>query len=206
LRFDSRDNALAPTRGLFSYLSYEYATPWLGSGGQSYSIGYTRAQARLDCTFPLPVRSSLYLSFRTGLERSLVDPVNDPLKPGSYLTGSGSIPLSKKFALGGAGSLRGFREQELNFADESLLGAISYVNYRAQLDFPFTGQLRFGPFADAANLQLDQYSLSENLRFGYGFGFHYLTPVGPVNLDWGFKHKPRPGETLMEFYFSIGIL
>lgn len=206
LRIDGRDNALAPTKGVFSYLSYEYASTALGSQADPYPIGYTRAQARLDYTQPLPLRASLYLSFRTGYERSTVDTVVDPLNPTQSLAGSGSIPLNKKFALGGAGSLRGFLEQELNFEDESIRGAISYVNYRTQLDLPFAGNLRFGPFLDAANLQLDQYSLSKNLRVGYGVGFHYMTPVGPVNLDWGYKHKPRPGETRMKFYFSIGIL
>jgi len=79
------------------------------------------------------------------------------------------------------------------------------VNYRFQLDFPFAGALRFGPFVDAANLMVDTYSLGD-LRFGAGFGFHFRSPVGPVNFDWGFNVAPRPNEDTNRFYFSIGVL
>ena len=59
---------------------------------------------------------------------------------------------------------------------------------------------------DAANLLVDRYSLRESLRLGTGFGLHYLTPVGPVNFDLGFKVDPRPGEDAYRFYFSIGMI
>jgi outer membrane protein insertion porin family len=140
---------------------------------------------------------SWFWSVRTGFEKSTVSRPGDD----SY----GSIPLIKQFALGGVGSLRGFSEQELNSKNEIIKGTLSYVNYRSQLDFPISGGLRVGPFLDAANLNVDSFSFG-NLRYGSGFGFHYLTPVGPVNLDWGFKLNPQPGEDTNQFYFSIGVL
>jgi outer membrane protein insertion porin family len=107
--------------------------------------------------------------------------------------------------LGGVSSLRGFGEQELNSQNTVIKGSLSYVNYRTQLDVPISGGLRVGPFLDAANLRIDSFSFG-GLRYGSGFGFHYLTPVGPVNLDWGFKLNPLPGEDTNQFYFSIGVL
>jgi outer membrane protein insertion porin family len=79
------------------------------------------------------------------------------------------------------------------------------VNYRSELSFPFTGALRIVPFLDAANLLVDDYSLG-NLRYGAGAGLHYLSPVGPVNFDWGFKLRALAGEDAYRFYFSIGVL
>jgi outer membrane protein insertion porin family len=197
LRLDMRDNPLAPTSGLFSQASFEYADPVLLSQRAPSPIGYYRFQTRTDYTIPLAPMMSWFWSVRTGFEKSTVSRPGDD----SY----GSIPLIKQFALGGVGSLRGFSEQELNSKNEIIKGTLSYVNYRSQLDFPISGGLRVGPFLDAANLNVDSFSFG-NLRYGSGFGFHYLTPVGPVNLDWGFKLNPQPGEDTNQFYFSIGVL
>jgi outer membrane translocation and assembly module TamA len=144
---------------------------------------------------------SWFLSFRTGIARNLeAPPSNDP-NNANY-----AIPLSKQFALGGAGSLRGFGDQELSVpVDVAVRGTLSYVNYRTQVDLPFAGAMRFGPFFDAANLLVDQFSFG-SLRCGAGVGFHYQSPVGPVNFDLGFKVAPRVGEDPFRFYFSIGVI
>jgi outer membrane protein assembly complex protein YaeT len=197
MRLDMRDNPLAPTSGLFSQFSFEYADPTLLSQRAPSPIGYYRFQTRTDYTFPLAPMMSLFMSIRTGFEKSTVS------REG--LDAYGSIPLIKQFALGGVGSLRGFSEQELNTQNTAIKGSLSYVNYRTQLDIPISGGLRVGPFLDAANLRVDSFSFG-GLRYGSGFGFHYLTPVGPVNLDWGFKLNPLPGEDTNQFYFSIGVL
>jgi outer membrane protein insertion porin family len=224
LRLDTRDNPLSPTRGWYASADFEYASPLLFSQTDPYPIGYSRFQGRLDRFVSLPFGISWYLSFRTGYEVSrerriplVEDP--DPQNPAHFVPSSGTIPFIKQFALGGSGSLRGYTEQELN-AYSSILGlsgSLSYVNYRTQIDFPLAGPLRVGPFLDAANLLVDNTSARDyflkNMQFGAGFGFHYSTPVGSVNLDVGFKlSSPAPttdplrnrGST--NFYFSIGMI
>jgi len=32
-----------------------------------------------------------------------------------------------------------------------------------------------------------------------------MTPVGPVNFDWGFKLNPENGADRNSFYFSLGV-
>ncbi len=205
LRLDLRDNSLAPTRGAFFHTSFEWASPVLGSqsfplGSPSVPVGYFRTQGRADGFVPLGGDVTWYVSFRAGFERNNEPPpANDPNNP--YYR----IPLIKQFTLGGAGSLRGFKEQELNVGDLAIRGTLSYVNYRTQLDIPFAGPMRFGPFIDAANLLVDQFSFGR-LRYGTGVGFHYRSPVGPVNFDLGFKVDPQPGEEPFQFYFSIGVI
>jgi outer membrane protein assembly factor BamA len=199
VRIDQRDSALTPTRGWYASGSFELAAPWLLSQSDPFPIGYYRFQVRGDKYVPLPMGMTWYFSARTGVERSNEGPVEgiDP---------SGAIPFIKEFALGGASSLRGFKEQELNLESRLIRGLAAYWNYRTQLDFPFSGALRIGPFVDAANLTVDRISPVEDLRFGAGVGLHYQSPVGPVNLDWGFKWKPRPNEDRFRFYFSIGVI
>lgn len=208
LRLDLRDNPLSPTRGYFGTASFEFAHPALGSQRTPYPVAYTRLQHRSDYTVPIGRNVSWYLSFRTGFERNLVSPDEYP--------GAIGIPFIKQFALGGVASLRGFDEQELNVRQKGIFGNLSYVNYRTQVDLPLSGALRFGPFLDAANLRTDRrapdgsldtnYSLFDDLRYGAGFGFRYQTPVGPVNLDWGFKLHPVPGEDVHKVYFSVGTI
>ncbi len=196
LKLDLRNDPLAPTRGFYAGISYEISDPALLSQVDPFPIGYTRVQFRSDYLLPVWRNASWYFSFRTGLERNTQD-ITDPRV---------AIPLIKQFTLGGAGSLRGFREQELNVQDIAIRGTAAYVNYRVQLDLPLSGPMRFGPFLDAANLLVDEYSLNKNLRMGTGLGLHYLTPVGPVNFDLGFKIDPRPDEEPYRFYFSIGVI
>ncbi|HLE00227.1 MAG TPA: POTRA domain-containing protein [Bdellovibrionota bacterium] len=199
LQLDMRDNPLSPTSGLFASGSFEIAAPLLLSQADPYPVGYTRFQFRSDYYIPLAKELTWFLSFRSGFEKNTQErTAADPRR-------SGTIPSIKTFALGGPSSLRGFKEQQLNVYEYAVRGTVSYVNYRTQLDLPFAGALRFGPFLDAANLLIDDFSFG-GLRYGAGVGFHYQTPVGPVNLDWGFNINPLPGEDEWRFHFSIGVI
>lgn len=202
LVLDRRNNPLAPTKGTYTTLSWELARPEFGSQNrppEDPPVAYSRLLFRNDVFFPLPKGIDVFLSFRTGLEYNLaVPPAEDPDNP-RY-----GIPLIKQFTLGGVGSLRGFDEQSL-FVDPNIAvrGSLTYVNYRAQVDLPFAGSMKFGPFIDAANLSLDRYTLG-HLRVGVGAGFHYKSPVGPVNFDFGVNPSPKPGEENFRIHFSIG--
>ncbi|MGE0614319.1 MAG: POTRA domain-containing protein [Bacteriovoracia bacterium] len=198
LRLDLRDSPLAPTRGFFAWASLELADSLFGSQRDPFPIGYYRFQFRSDGIVPLGKGVTWFLSFRSGYARNNVAPPDSTDQ--RY-----SIPLIKQFALGGPGSLRGFGLQELNKQSKAILGTLSYVNYRTQIDFPIFGSMRAGPFLDAANLLVDRFSFGI-LRYGAGVGLHYQTPVGPVNFDWGFKLDPQPGEDTYRFHFSVGLL
>jgi outer membrane protein insertion porin family len=203
IRVDLRDNPLSPTRGFFGTASYEFASPAFLS---QPSIGYTRFQLRSDYYVPVSREITWFLSFRTGFGRNYQSPP-EGFDPRALNSDRGyQIPLIKQFTLGGAGSLRGYKEQDLNLQSLRIQGTMSYVNYRTQVDLPFSGPLRFGPFLDAGNLNYDTFSFG-NLRYGAGVGFHYQSPVGPVNFDWGYKlNPPTPEEDRYRFYFSIGVI
>jgi outer membrane protein insertion porin family len=208
IRLDLRDNPLMPTSGFYAQTTFEWASTALGSQ-TSPPIGYTRFQARMDGHIPFGKGIGWYLSVRAGLARNLEPP------PEGF-TGSPSeyaLPLSKHFVLGGAGSIRGFQDRAINYNDIAIRGTLAYVNYRTQLDLPFSGNLRFGPFLDVGNLYVDPFTPDApspfdpaTYRWGSGVGFRYLSPVGPVNFDFGFNLFPREGEARSQFYFSIGVI
>ncbi len=201
LALDRRDNPLSPTKGTFTTGSFELARPEFLSQ-RDPAVAYSRLQFRNDVFVPLPRGITYFFSFRTGVAYNLSKPPeNDPDNP-RY-----QIPLYKRFTLGGVGSVRGFKEQAISIDDDrAIRGYASYVNYRTQLDFPFAGALQIGPFLDAANLNVDNYSMRSDLRIGVGGGLHYKSPVGPVNFDVGVNVKPKPGEDSYQIHFSIGTI
>ena len=204
---DLRDNSLSPNKGFFTTTWADLAFPVLGSGrvdginGQSYAISYYRIQLRADYHLPLLSRFFWYFSVRTGYEKT-----TQSIQPGDNTTSL--IPLIKQFALGGIASLRGYRELELNYQSQNIpiQNSLSYMNYRTQLDYAFSDVVRFGLFLDAANLLIDQYSFGR-LYYTTGAGLHIQTPVGPVNLDWGFKLNQNPNSLESNFvHFSVGVI
>jgi outer membrane protein insertion porin family len=43
-----------------------------------------------------------------------------------------------------------------------------------------------------------------DLRKSVGLGVRYLTPIGPIRLDYGHKIQRLPGETAGRFHLTIG--
>jgi outer membrane protein insertion porin family len=41
---------------------------------------------------------------------------------------------------------------------------------------------------------------------GVGAGIRFVTPLGPLALDWGFKLGRKTGEKPTEIHFNIGTL
>ncbi len=205
LKLDLRDNPLSPKSGVFASSSFEYANRFLGTQIDPIPISYGRFQARSDFLWNFVPELVWYGSVRGGWLKNF----ENPYDTSGVLNPQITIPLIKQFALGGINSIRGFTEQEINVQannpDRRVSNYLTYINYRTQIDFYPSPQIAVGPFLDAGNLQTDAFSLG-NLRFGSGVGFRYITPVGPVNFDWGFKLSPRPGEATNVFYFSLGVI
>jgi hypothetical protein len=80
-------------------------------------------------------------------------------------------------------------------------GGEAYVLYRGELRVPVTDAVQLAAFVDIGDLWLDP--TQANLlpqRFNPGLGLLYLTPIGPVVLDFGTNPKYDP--TLNESFFS----
>jgi len=43
-----------------------------------------------------------------------------------------------------------------------------------------------------------------NLRKTSNLNLHYLTPVGPIGIDYAWKLDRRDGESAAEWHFTIG--
>ncbi|RMF90735.1 MAG: outer membrane protein assembly factor BamA, partial [Nitrospinota bacterium] len=181
---DTRDNFLNPTRGMRTVLSTQFAV--LGGSATFYKVAGDTAKY-----FPLFRNLILLLRGTVGFGQGLF---------------GDDLPLFERFFLGGVQTVRGFRFQDIGPKDPNgdSIGGTSEILLSAELQFPIGDVLKGVAFLDLGNV----YDKGEfdplDLRKGAGVGIRFVTPLGPVSVDWGFKLDRKPGERPSEVHFQIG--
>jgi outer membrane protein insertion porin family len=61
-------------------------------------------------------------------------------------------------------------------------------------------------FIDTGNLYDKNEFDPTRLRTGVGAGIRFVTPLGPLALDYGFKLNRQPGDKSGAIHFNIGTL
>lgn len=195
---DARDHLLDPSRGTRFHTSLEFAGSHLG-GDNEFLKGLANGAA-----------------YKTVLPRTVVA---GRLQVGGIrrLAGDDALPDYKRFRLGGANTVRGYREQTIG---PGVVQLLANVEVRFHMVWRFGGVL----FLDGGNvwnswreIRADDFSLHKDLadtegtdfRYGAGGGLRIYTPVGPLRVDYARKLKPlvkETGETESRdvFHFSIG--
>lgn len=73
--------------------------------------------------------------------------------------------------------------------------------------FPLDYGFLFATFVDAGSVWLSRDPLNGfDLRETAGLSLRYITPVGPISVDYGWKLDRRPGESSGEWSFAIGMV
>ena len=219
LTWDSRDNRIFPTKGIYSSLSSEMADPDIGS-----QRTFQRHKLFARFYYPLPFGMVLRLNTEAGL-------VTSRRKVG--------VPLYERFFLGGILSVRGFPFQSLGpISDTPLsvdpnavsnsggglrLGGNAMLRTNLELEFPILQAvgIKGVVFTDSGtvwNLETTICQAKQNLnldpsqkvcgfnplRFSYGFGLRWFSPMGPLRFEWGFPINKRSYEQRYNFQFTIG--
>lgn len=189
--WDGRDNPLTPTRGLYLSVTSELLVllGFDGEGGAARPSDLTaHFEGRMTGYVRLPVAGMvLALSARGGRNVSLA--------------GNENTHPSRLFWLGGAGSMRGWIQNQLipqDSLDEGNYtvgqGGEFYLNFVADLRIP-TGWcpaagacLEFGAFTDVGNVWRRPPAFADwwRLRISPGAGIRVTSPVGIIALDVGF--------------------
>jgi outer membrane protein insertion porin family len=195
LRNDTRDDLFVPRRGTLSEFKFDYYGDFLGG----------------DANFAkVEVSLSKYQPFWKSIIRAsrIKFGVAEPL--GS----ADEVPLIDRYYIGGANGVRGFSTEELppplDPASDVSPGAEFYVIFNQELRFPVWGKLWSSLFIDAGNgwEGLDDPRISfDGLAYSYGAGVQYLSPAGPLRLDYarrikthGIDHLPKRN---YRFHFTI---
>ncbi|AKT39814.1 outer membrane protein assembly factor BamA [Chondromyces crocatus] len=221
ITYDTRNNQLFPTAGMFLQGSAEVATKYLGSDNQFWRY-------RTTARFYYPITDSIVIKLNS--EAGLVTSP-DPA----------GVPIFARFFLGGIFDVRGFFLRTIGprlplratlddhappIAEGANIGGNLMYYQNLEFEFPIIDavQIRGVVFTDLGNAwNLEQlycnaapaspYDVSNpcftfsrllNVRTSWGFGIRWFSPLGPLRFEWGFPFSPLPYEESSRFEFTIG--
>lgn len=189
---DNRDSALVPSRGYYTQANAEYGTP---AGATQY--------------YKADLQAQYYYSFARGFVLGL----NFQGGYGNGLAGK-PFPIFKNYFAGGIGSVRGYEPSSLGPRDATTndpIGGSKMVVGNIELTFPLPGTgydrtLRVFTFLDGGNVwgNLGNSIGANGLRYGYGLGLAWISPIGPLKVSLGFPVTKHTGDQYQKFQFQIG--
>jgi outer membrane protein insertion porin family len=223
ITYDTRDNRLFPTSGVFLRASTELAAASFGSETEFWRNTFTGR-------FFYPLGLGIIAKMNT--EAGLVTAPGDE-----------GVPIFARYFLGGILDVRGFRfrtvgpRARLTSATDpnsppipngaNIGGNLQYYQ-NVELEFPIIDSvgIRGVVFTDAGNawnlegVYCQTYGQSAlydavnpcfdfpqdllQLRTSWGFGIRWFSPLGPLRFEWGFPFAPLPYEETNRFEFTIG--
>ncbi len=175
-----------PTQGSDMGVSLQYA----GLGG---TFHFTRVTASAAKFFPIWTdKLALMLKVRWGTVNS----------------GNGEeLPEYERFSLGGLSSIRGFKYGDIGPRDslDNTVGGRRMVVMNIETTFPL------GPipglygviFHDQGNGYERRIDLT-NLKKSYGAGIRWVTPMGPIRIEYAKVINPEPDESPSRWDFTVG--
>lgn len=181
---DSRDNFIDPSRGSRNSLYVTMA----GIGGTNAFI-----KGVADSAWFFPIGSTT-ISVRGRF---------------GYATGifGKELPLYERFYVGGIYTIRGLGFGEAGPRDEngSVIGGTKELIFNLEYIFPIVSELKLKGvvFADAGN-SYDQDEPIGTLRYTSGLGFRWISPIGPIRIEWGYNINKKPGEGSSKVEFTFG--
>jgi outer membrane protein insertion porin family len=229
ITYDTRDNRLFPSAGMFLQYSAELAAGVFGS-----EIEYLRHRFTGRFYYPLGGGNGspgtgfvLKLNTEFGL-------ITSPSQEG--------VPIFARFFLGGILDVRGFQLRSIGprlplnstldpnsapIPNGANIGGNLEAYENLELEFPIIDKvgIRGVVFLDAGNAwnteqqfcattpapQFDKvvspcFNASSllYLRTSTGFGIRWFSPLGPLRFEWGFPLMPLPYEQGVVFEFTIG--
>jgi outer membrane protein insertion porin family len=196
---DSRDFYLDPKTGSRNTIFVEYAGGPLGGDPE-----FIKSVADSAWYFPLFWDTVFMMRGRIGMVGSLNDL---------------PVPISERFFVGGSGSVRGFRYGTAGPVDSfgNRVGGNKELIFNLEYNFPLVPAARLKgllfydmgrAFDDGTSEKPDEptrISLRE-LKHTYGWGFWWLSPLGPLRFEWGYIINRKPEDQASQFEFNIGTL
>ncbi|MGA7124338.1 MAG: outer membrane protein assembly factor BamA [Polyangiaceae bacterium] len=230
ITYDTRDNRLFPTSGIYLQASSEIAANAIGS-----EFNYLRNRFTGRFYYPLGGGSGMPGSgfvLKLNTELGLI---TSPDPQG--------VPIFQRYFLGGILDVRGFYLRSIGprlpltqsldpnsppIPNGANIGGNLEAYENLELEFPILDKvgIRGVVFLDAGNSwnienqfckttpapQFDKvvspcFSFSSSLgylRTSTGFGIRWFSPLGPLRFEWGFPLAPLPYENHSDFEFTIG--
>jgi outer membrane protein insertion porin family len=189
---DGRDSALIPSEGSLQQLSGEVGTP---AGNMTFYRLFGQYQK--------------YHSF----SKANILSFNGEVGYGEAY-GSHSFPITKNYYVGGIGSVRGYAPGSLgpqyyntNYGTYQPTGGQSKIVSNVEYTVPVPGSgsektLRMFTFVDGGNAFGTNINLV--LRYSYGLGISWISPLGPLKFSYGIPYKSQPTDNIQRLQFQVG--
>ncbi len=118
-------------------------------------------------------------------------------------------PIYEKFFLGGLATLRGFQYRSVGPVDENddPKGGVQQLYFNAELIYPLVPEqaLNLVAFYDTGNAWDKGESVAlGDLRESAGFGIRWMSPIGPLRMEWGYVLDRREGESKSDWGIQFG--
>ncbi len=186
---DTRDNYLDPRTGSRNALNTTIA----GIGGDNYF-----AKGLIDSLWYFPAKWGTAFSLRGRL---------------GYASGFNDeeLPVYERFYVGGINTVRGLGFGEAGPRNEvgEVIGGDKEMIFNAEFIFPIEKEIKLKgiAFFDAGRAFDDDETLSfGDLRTTTGLGVRWMSPFGPIRLEWGYNISPEFDESSSKIEFSMGSL
>ena len=187
LSYDKRDNSLSPSRGFFVRGGVDVAGGALGGDKD-----FARLSANMSYYIPLKYRSVLEFRMRSGI----IDAY------GEYDDSIGHqrvVPIFERFFVGGSRTIRGYNERKVGPLDPVTgdpVGGESMLVGNIEYTIPVIEFIKLAAFFDIGNVWAKREDLGAGgYKSGAGMGLRVKTPIGPINLDYGYPLNSEDGET-----------
>ena len=172
LSLDLRDNPTYPTRGF-------YATLGLHQAGYGLPASWRYFRTTPDTRFYIPLPYELVLAGRFALGMLFIQDSDEDLDALSSQLG----PERYRLRGGGASGNRGFVPGDLG---DGIEGGLRRWEASLELRAMLTEAFGTVIFTDLGDVHRGSTFRFDHLNTSVGFGFRYLTPVGPLRADLGF--------------------
>jgi len=189
--YDSRDNLLNPTKGVFVNLEI---SPFFNTINRNQKFTKNVVSGRTYFKADSKLEPVLAIKAETGVISG---------------ADTNNIAATERFYSGGAGSVRGYGYQligPLNAKNEPI-GGRSYVETAVEVRFKVSKNVGLVLFSDGGNVEDSKLmKFGKKLMWGAGFGVRYYTDFAPLRLDIAFpvSKKRRGIDKTFQLYFSIG--
>jgi outer membrane protein insertion porin family len=184
---DSRDNVTAPSKGG----QFSVVTDFAGLGGDAR---FVKIVGSISHFRPIWLGHILSGRFEAGYLWG-------------YDGGEDSTPIYERFYLGGPNSIRGFKFRKISPVDSTgeRIGGTTELLANVEYIVPLPFNLRVAGFFDIGNVYgfSTKFDLTD-LRYSPGAGVRWLSPFGPVRVDYGLNIGRRKGEDFGALQFSVG--
>lgn len=199
--WDRRDDPVLTSRGWSSLAQLQYAFPLLGTDGDFLKLFVQQTQY-LDLRKFGAVAASLRAG---GIEPfdSILD--LDPELPESLP--NADVFIAERFFAGGGTTHRAYGRDDLGIPGRTLIlkpgeteeyasvGGNGLLMFNLEYRFPLFGPVGGTVFYDAGNVWADWRDLDlGEVKNGLGVGLRYLSPIGPIRVDIGWKLDREPFE------------